>query len=177
MATIYTHAVAGLGLAALGATRPMPWAYWGLAACLPILPDLDAFSDAAYGASLGHRGITHSLLFAAVVGLAVAHLTFRRLRANRWALTILFIAIIASHGLLDALTKGGMEIPFFWPMDSRFGNYGPLPVSDIAFDLPDPRYSRAVRAELLRVWLPTAVVVGVVAACRYLRRRMRGDAG
>jgi hypothetical protein len=40
MATDYTHAVVGLGLARVYATRTMPWAYWGLAALLPIIPAL-----------------------------------------------------------------------------------------------------------------------------------------
>jgi len=57
MATDYTHMVVGLAAARLYIARPMPLAYWGLAAILPIIPDLDVFSHAAYGAVLGHRGI------------------------------------------------------------------------------------------------------------------------
>ena len=37
MATEYTHALAGLALARLCATKPMPWAYWAMAAVLPVL--------------------------------------------------------------------------------------------------------------------------------------------
>jgi hypothetical protein len=62
------------------------------------------------------------------------------------------------------MTKGGVDIPFFWPLDARYGNWGPLRAADIGFELPDPRYSRAVRAELLWVWLPTVAVVGLVTA-------------
>jgi inner membrane protein len=170
MATIYSHAVVGMGLARLYAVRPMPWAYWGLAAVLPVIPDLDVFSTAAYGSPLGHRGITHSLLFALLLSTVAAGVTFRYFRVRWWSLTALFFAIIASHGLLDALTKGGADIPFFWPLGGRYGNWGPIPVSDIAFDLPDPRYSRAVRAELLWLWLPTTVVVGLTMLYRRLTR-------
>jgi len=46
MSTIYTHAVVGLGLARVYASRPMPWSYWGLAALLPVVPDVDVFSEA-----------------------------------------------------------------------------------------------------------------------------------
>lgn len=170
MATDYTHAVIGLGLARMYATRPMSWAYWGLAALLPIIPDIDVFSTAAYGDPLGHRGITHSLVFALVLGTLTAGATFRRFRVNWWSLAALFCVIIASHGLLDALTKGGADIPFFWPLGDRYGNWGVLPVSDIAFDLPDPRYSRAIRSELLWVWLPMSLVVGIVIVYRRLKR-------
>ncbi len=169
MATIATHAVVGLGLARLYTGRPMPWSYWGLAALLPILPDFDAFSTAAYGSALGHRGITHSLAFALVVGMLAASVTFRYFRANWWSLSGLFFAIIASHGLLDALTRGGMEIPFFWPLDSRCGNWGPIPASDLRLELADLWHSRALRGEFLWVWLPMGSVVGLVTVYRHFR--------
>jgi inner membrane protein len=149
----------------------MPWAYWGLAALLPIVPDLDVFSTYTYGGPLGHRGITHSLLFALLLSGVVAAATARWFRVKWWSLMILFFLIVASHGLLDAMTRGGADIPFFWPLDGRYGNWGPLPVSDIAFDLPDPRYSRAVRAELLWIWLPTIVAVGLAMLYRHWKRK------
>jgi inner membrane protein len=170
MATDYTHAIVGLGLARLYVREPMPWAYWGLATLLPIVPDLDVFSIYAYGNLLGHRGITHSLLFALLLSVIVTAATFRWFRVRWWTLAILFFAIIASHDLLDAMTRGGENIPFFWPFGGRYGNWGPLPVSDISLDLPDPRHSRAIRAELLWVWLPMAVVVGLTMLYRRWRR-------
>jgi inner membrane protein len=174
MATLYTHTFVGLGLARLYADRPMPWAYWGLAALLPIVPDLDVFSTADYGTPLGHRGITHSLVFALSLGAVAAAAVYRKCRVRWWSLAALFFAIVASHGLLDALTAGGENIPFFWPLAERHGNWGLIPVSDIAFDLPDPRYSRAIRGELLRVWLPVGLVVGLAMAYRR-RRRLPGS--
>ena len=47
MATLYTHAFAGVGMASLLTPRPKPLLYWALAALLPVLPDLDVFSTAA----------------------------------------------------------------------------------------------------------------------------------
>jgi inner membrane protein len=148
----------------------MPWAYWGLAALLPIVPDLDVFSTFAYGSALGRRGFTHSLLFALLLSSVAAAAAFRYFRVSFWSLSILFFAIMASHDLLDAMTEGGESIPFFWPLDGRYCNWGPLPVSDIAFDLPDPRYSRAVRSELFWMWLPTIFVVGLTMLYRHRTR-------
>jgi len=170
MATDYSHAVVGLGLARLYATKPMPWAYWGLAAVLPIIPDLDVFSSAAYGTWLGHRGVTHSLVFALLLGVITAGVAFRYFRVRWWSLSALFFVIIASHGLLDALTWGGEGIPFFWPLEGRYGNWGLLPLSDVPLDLPDPRYSRSIRSELLWVWLPTGLLVGLAMAYRRWKR-------
>ena len=52
-----------------------------LAALLAVFPDFDAFSSAAYGArpAAGHRGITHSLVFALWLAFLAASLTFRLL--------------------------------------------------------------------------------------------------
>jgi inner membrane protein len=175
MATDYTHALAGLGIAYFGASRPMPWSYWTLAVILPVIPDLDVFSTADYGTMLGHRGITHSLVFALTLSLVAASIVRWHTPVRWWKLTSVFFAIIASHGLLDALTWGGEAIPFFWPLGGRYGNWGPLPLSDIALDLPNPWTSRAIRSELLWVWLPIALSVILVAVCR--RHRKSSHAG
>ncbi len=74
---------------------------------------------AAYNAPLGHRGITHSLAFALLLGAIVAGMVFRYFRASWWSLAVLFFLIIASHGLLDALTRGGEGVLSFWPMGGR----------------------------------------------------------
>jgi len=177
MATIYTHSAVGLGLARLYADRPMPWSYWILAAALPIVPDLDAFSTAAYGTLLGHRGITHTFVFALVLSAVAAGATFRRFKVRWWSLACLFFVIVASHGLLDAMTWGGENIALFWPFGGRYGNWGLIHVSDIAFELPDPRHSRALQDELLRVWLPMAVVVGTVMAYRRWKRYRARQSG
>jgi inner membrane protein len=170
MATDYTHAVVGLGFARLYATKPMPWAYWGLALVLPVIPDIDVFSSGAHGAWLAHRGFTHSLAFALFFSVVTASVAFHWFRASWWSLSVLFFLMIASHGLLDALTSGGEKIPFFWPLAGRYGNWDLIPVSDIALELPDPQYSRAIRGELLWLWLPMGLLVGAVMTCRRLKR-------
>jgi inner membrane protein len=141
--------------------------FWALALALPIVPDLDAFSRAAYGSITGHRGWTHSLAFALAAGLLTAGVTYRYLRARFWLLAGFFFLITASHGFLDACTDGGFGIPFFWPLtDHRFGPWGPIRVQDIGFEFPDPRSSRSIRTELLWVWLPSALLLTAVLGWR-----------
>jgi inner membrane protein len=78
-----------------------------------------------------------------------------------------FFTITASHGILDAFTRGGYGIPFFWPLSNqRFGPWGPIHVADISTEFPDPWRSRAVRDELLWVWLPLIILVGLVLLWR-----------
>jgi inner membrane protein len=170
MATIYTHAFVGLGLGKVFATRRMPALFWMLAGLLPIVPDFDAFSPYSYGSLWGHRGFTHSLCFAFGLSLLAAASAFRFLPMKFWPLLGLFFLMVASHGVLDALTDGGYGIPFFWPFHTqRYGPYGPIHVQDIGFEIPDPRASRAIRTELLYVWLPSVVLVGLVLIYRYRR--------
>jgi len=174
VATLYTHAAVGLALGRLASGRRMPVLFWTLAALLPMVPDLDAFSDAPYGSALGHRGFTHSLCFAVVVGFIASVATFRHFKVSLWTLACLFFLITSTHGLLDALTNGGEGIPFFWPASGhRFGPWGPIQVADIADEFPNPWRSRAIRTELLWVRLPMTIVVGLVAL--YRRGRNSGN--
>src|SRR5262249_8066509 len=81
-----------------------------------------------------------------------------------------------SHGVLDAFNSAGAGIPFLWPYPHRFGPYGPVHYPDLALELPDPRHSLGVRDELLYVWPPTFLLIGLASAYRLLRRRGRPPA-
>lgn len=102
---------------------------------LALMPDLDvvAFAlDIPYSAPFGHRGATHSLAFAAAVAVLAAWAASKGgLRFGR-ALAFSFAAI-GSHGLLDALTDGGLGAALLWPFsDVRFFfPVQPLPVAPI----------------------------------------------
>ena len=123
-----------------------------------ILPDADVMGfgyGIPYGSTFGHRGFTHSIVFALIVAAIAAAL----LRRNRRTFLFVFVCTM-SHGLLDAMTNGGRGVAFFSPFSNHryFFPWRPIRVSPIAeLDLS------VVRAELLWVWLP-CVVVGVVGA-------------
>ena len=103
--------------------------------------------------------------------------TFRYCHARFWPFFGLLFLVTASHGVLDAFTNGGFGIPFLWPFsDVRWGPYGPIKVSDIAFEFPDPRKSRALQTELLYVWLPLGTAVVAMQICRWRARRRSGKA-
>jgi inner membrane protein len=152
-----------------------------LAFFLPMVPDLDVFGlfwNIQYGSPFGHRGFTHSLCFALFTGLVAAGLTFRYFQVKFWDLWGFFFVVTASHGILDAFTNGGYGIAFFWPFDTtRYGPWGPVQVADIGFEIPDFRTSRTVRTELLWMWLPTAILVALVMACRRFWPGLRSHPG
>lgn len=171
MPTIYTHAIVGVGSAAAVFPRRTSWLFWTLAGFLPIIPDFDAFSTAAYGTTFGHRGFTHSFVFALAIGVLAAGLTFKYIHMKFWTLALFFFVITASHGILDAFTTGGYGILWLWPFsDARFGPWGPITVADIGFEWPNPWTSRSVRSELYWIWLPAALIVGAVTAFRMRRK-------
>jgi inner membrane protein len=173
VATIYTHAFFGLGLGKCCTVGKPPWSFWLLVGFLPIVPDFDAFSRAAYGSLWGHRGYTHSFAFALALALVAAAPTYRYFRMRFWVLAAIFFLVTASHGVLDTFTNGGFGIPWFWPINNyRFGPWGPIVVQDIGFEFPDPRTSRSIQTELRWVWLPTTVAVVIVMMLRRLRQML-----
>ena len=179
MPTIFTHAVAALALgkASAGAQR-MPARFWLLSALCAILPDADVlgFSLGWRGSMLGHRGLSHSLLFALAVALAVVRLAFRKTPPFKPAwLVLYFFAVTASHGLLDALTDGGSGVAFFAPFDDAryFFPWRPIEVSPLSLDrFFGPRGAEVIRSEVVWVWLPAAALI-ILA---WLFRRLRGGA-
>lgn len=136
-----------------------------------MLPDADVVGfefGVRYSDLLGHRGFTHSLLFAAVVGIAGAFLAPNH-RALGWV--YLFLAT-ASHGLLDALTDGGLGVAFFAPFDLTryFFPVTPIAVSPIGVEAFFSARGISVLAnELLWIWLPAAAFAVACLAARRLR--------
>ncbi len=117
MPTVLSHIAVPLA-ARFGAGKnliPDPFAVTGLILC--ILPDVDVITfrlGIPYAAGLGHRGFSHSLLFAGPVSLVGSLLLKAFKVTSRKSYLFLFLAA-ASHGILDAFTNGGYGIAFFWP--------------------------------------------------------------
>ena len=133
-------------------SRPIvtPMLAWS---AVSMLPDADVLGFAfgvAYDDPWGHRGATHSLAFSLVLGLIFGALGMRlQLPAVRTAITA--ACLLASHGLLDTLTNGGLGCALFWPFDHarHFASWRPIPVSPIGPAFFSARGLEVVTAELL----------------------------
>jgi len=165
----------------------------GLWSTLSLMPDVDVIGfnlGVAYGDPWGHRGATHSLPFALVVG-ALAGLAARRFRASPLRVWVIASAVLVSHGLLDTMTDGGLGCALFWPFDLTryFAPWRPIPVAPIglAFFSPSglivslielvlfaPLAAFALRLTRARmVWVPLwAVGVWLIASTDPLRERV-----
>ena len=126
-----------------------------------VLPDADVTAFAygiPYGAMFGHRGFTHSIVFALLV--AGAGTLLLKLKTNRVATFVFLFLCAVSHTLLDAMTSGGLGVAFFSPFSNEryFFPWRPIRVSPIGVDFFGEAGVAVLRSEVIFVWLPSAVL-------------------
>lgn len=172
MPTIFTHALIPLAAGIALGTKRLPRRLVATGMVAAMLPDADvaAFNlGIEYAHALGHRGASHSLVFAVACG-ALAALGTRWLKVA--ALTaFLFIALsAASHPLLDMLTDGGLGVALFWPWSDmrHFAPWRVIDVSPFANRFFSARGVEVLLSELRWVWLPVLLPAVLVA---WLRQR------
>ncbi len=138
----------------------------GIGALVGAMPDIDIFFSVGgdyFDQLVTHRGITHSLIFAPVIGPMIAWLVWRweargspspadRKRLLAWMVAI--VAAIFSHPLLDLLTTYGTQLllPF---SDARFA-INAMPIIDPLYTL--------------------TLLLGLLIAGRFYRTNARGVA-
>ena len=172
MPTIFSHAVAAAACGRVYAGRPLPARFWAWTAVCSVLPDADVIGFAfgiRYAEMLGHRGLSHSFAFAAVVGILAA-IAYGE-REHRARLAVYFAVVTASHALLDALTDGGLGVALFAPFSNEryFFPWTPIAVSPIGPGFFSARGVRVLLSELRWIWLPAAAVSGTVWLVRKYR--------
>jgi inner membrane protein len=175
MASLFTHALVA---ASLGTAAQAEWRkdarFWFAAIVCSMLPDIDVIGfgfGIRYGDLWGHRGMTHSLLFAALIAAPCA-VRLEETTRRRVLLALLLWVTTVSHGLLDALTDGGLGVAFFSPFDTRryFFPWRPLHVSPIGVGgFFTARGLRVLESEIVWVWLPVLAATAVFWAWRAWR--------
>lgn len=176
MPTFITHTAVplciGLGLG----NKQIPPALLLTGIVFSIIPDLDVLSfklGIAYANAFGHRGFTHSLLFA--FSLPALALLFRRyFTAGVGYVGWFLILSLLSHSVLDSLTTGGMGVGWLWPWSQeRF--FAPIRVINVApFQLSQylkPNGIAVIKSELWWVWGPGVILMlGLIWARRTKNR-------
>ena len=173
MPTILTHPAVPLALAiGLGGSRVSKRLLLaGVAGSM--LPDIDVVAfhfGVEYADALGHRGITHSIFLALLVA-ALGASQHRTLRASfSLSFNYLFLSI-GSHGLLDALTNGGLGIALLWPFSAErfFAPWQFIEVSPIGLSaFLSARGAVVLWSELCWVWAPLAVIAATATVLRWV---------
>lgn len=131
MPTVFSHPAPVLALAALLSGRfSTRMLLFGILCA--VLPDADVIGfrfGISYADAFGHRGFSHSLVFALLmggIGFGVSPLFLRGSRLMGF--TVGFLAV-SSHILLDAMTNGGLGVAALWPFDQTryFCDWAPYP--------------------------------------------------
>lgn len=180
MPTIITHALVGSSLGVLTPKNVSTIRLVVVLAVLSVIPDLDVVGfefGITYGHPLGHRGFSHSLLFALFLAIVVSLLLFRSTEVfskTWWGVVALCFVATASHGVLDALTDAGLGIGFFIPFDDTryFFPWRPIETSPLSISsfLNGPAV-KILKNELLWIGVPLAVGLAVFALVRRYRAK------
>jgi inner membrane protein len=165
MASTISHAIAALSIGTCFYRPQIPRRVWFAGALCSVFPDADVIGfpfGIPYSDFWGHRGFTHSLLFAVLVSGVATTILLRRepLGLGKLSLFAFLFLATASHGLLDAMTNGGLGIAFFSPFnnDRYFLPWRPIRVSPISVTRFFSGGGYAVlQSELLWVWTPAFI--------------------
>ena len=159
------HVIVGLAAGRLWAgggasTSQLAGAMVGFSA-LALLPDADVVAFAfgiPYAHPFGHRGASHSIVFAALVGVFVGLIARLRGQPQPLRLAALCAAVVMSHPLLDAMTTGGLGVAWAWPWSAERGflPWRPIPVAPIGAGFLSERGVKVALTELAQgspLWL------------------------
>ena len=173
MASAFSHAIVAVAMGRAFRNKELGWRELG--AFCSVLPDLDVIGfplGIQYGDLWGHRGMTHSVLFAALLAGVLVALWYRGKPAIAMAgFYLYFFFCTASHGVLDAVTDGGLGVAFFSPFDTTryFFPIRPVLVSPIGITEFFSTYGiRILASEAIWIWLPSLAAVVVLRTAQRL---------
>ncbi len=194
MPSIITHAAVPLALWCAADRGRIPPRLLVAGVIAAMLPDADVLAFALhipYADAFGHRGASHSLLFAGVLAALAAALALAFFGSRRpWSAVscqprlaptkagptvastvqaaVFVFVCAASHPLLDAMTTGGLGVALAWPWSEHrvFAPWRPIRVSPFAPQFFSARGAATLLSELRWVWLPLA---GAVVAWKLIQ--------
>ena len=171
MPSFFAHAISALPLArSFGGSNFHKLAIWS--AVCAVLPDADVLAfrfDIPYESIWGHRGITHSFFFAALLSSLLVLTIFKASGPRRFAIWCCLFLATASHPLLDAITNGGLGVALLAPFsDERFFfSFRPIQVSPIGAGAFFSEWGlRVLKSEGLWVALPSLAWLVVASILR-----------
>ena len=178
MASAFGHAFAAI---ALGTSLPKIYRstkFWILATICSILPDADVIGFSfgiPYESFWGHRGFSHSLLAALLIGIIITIIFYSAvILSKKGILLILFFTLAtASHAVLDAMTTGGLGIAFFSPWDDtrHFFDWRPIQVSPIGIENFFSKWGlRVIMSELIYIFIPCTIYISTLYIIRLLKK-------
>lgn len=174
MPSTFSHGIAALSIGTCFYRPEIPRRVWFAGVLCAVFPDVDVVGfkfGIHYGDFWGHRGFTHSLLFATVLSGVTAILLshHEELGFKRFLLFVFLFLATASHGLLDTMTDGGLGVALFSPIDNGryFLPWRPIHVSPISITrFFSGRGYSVLLSELLWVWAPAFIFAAIMLTLR-----------
>jgi len=167
MPSAFTHAVASIALGRAYTTRSVPVRFWVLSSVCAVAPDIDVLANRLgydHTTMFGHRGVTHSFLFAILLSGLVVLLFFRKPvegMISRLSLFAFFFLATASHSVLDAMVDGTLGVAFFAPFSPGrfFLPWRPIASSPIGLAFFSSAGAATLLNEIVWVWVPSLMVL------------------
>jgi inner membrane protein len=180
MASIFGHAFISIALGKSFSRKKRTWKLILLAITCAIIPDADVIGfqfGISYGSFWGHRGFSHSFLFALLFGALISFLFYRKQFFSKKGIILLlfFFLCTASHSILDAMTTGGFGVAFFSPFnDTRyFFPWRPIQVSPLGImQFFSERGVQVIRSEVAWIGLPGFIYMIIAFLIRKNRNKI-----
>jgi inner membrane protein len=167
MASLFGHAFASIALGKTFSKQQQTFKLFFLAIICAIIPDADVIGfnyGISYESFWGHRGFSHSFVFALFFSLLITSLFYRKyfLSKKGIILILFFFLCTASHSILDAMTSGGYGVAFFSPFnDARyFFPWRPIKVSPLGIaNFFTNRGLKVILSELIWIGIPGTIYI------------------
>jgi len=139
MASIFGHALAAYTIGKVSNVSLNPVKLSLLLIFCAVIPDADVIMfnfGYSYMHPLGHRGFSHSILFAFILAFGVRAIFYTKVNYfSKTGIILFFTFLLAtlSHSFLDAITNGGRGVGFFIPFENSryFFSWRPILVSPL----------------------------------------------
>ena len=131
-----------------------------------ILPDIDMIGykiGVPYDSFFGHRGFTHSLLFAFLIALSITIIFFKKETKKSITIFTIFFFSMVLHDLLDMLTTGGLGIMLFTPFynERLFFPIRFIEVSAINGNILIYWFKNVLLNEIIFLLLPSLIIASI----------------
>ena len=163
MATVFSHALVGAAIVSLFPKKYRNKKSYGIAALSAVVPDFDYLGfiqRIPYDSLWGHRGMTHSILFAVLLAAVFAIWAKNKNEKTYLGFFILFFLTTISHACLDACTNGGLGVAFYSPYNTLryFFPWRPIQVSPMGMGFFSERGLVVLLSEFYWIILPSVMI-------------------
>lgn len=180
MASLFGHAFIAIALGKSFSRNQRTWKLILIAIVCAIIPDADVIGflfGVPYSSFWGHRGFSHSFLFALLFGALMTAIFYRKQFFSKKGIFLLLFFFLsgASHSILDALTNGGYGVAFFSPFNNTryFFPFTPIKVSPIGIlRFFSERGIQVIRSEIVWIGIPGFIYMIIAFLIRKKRNKL-----